>query len=730
MDASIAGKRHVYRHEAMRRLVSPRSIAVVGASPRAGSFGLRTLTNLSTFKGAVYPVNARYRNVAGLDCHASIAALPEVPDCAVIAVSRDLVEAAVAECVAAGVGGVIVYASGYSETRRPEYQDLQARLVRMVEGTQTRLAGPNSMGVNNYAAGALMTFGRMPEPRPLAACSIGIVAQSGGLCMSLSQAMEHGVSISHAVTVGNAADVGIADFVSYLAGDPSCHAIACVFEGIADPARLLEAAEIAWTADKPVVVYKMATGEKGAATALSHTGFLAGSDAAYRAAFERAGFAVVDRLEDVVEITAFLAKAGRARGIGAGVASTSGGGAVMAADKAEVHGVQLPPPSEETLVKLRANVPEFGSAGNPCDMTAQVLNDENVLSACAEAMLADPSYSALVVHHTFADEVSTRRLPLWSRLATQYGKMVCNYWSAEWLEGPGALESETSPGLATFRSMDRCFAALAAWQARETRRATLEREAQAEQRKQRGQHPESTAGARIRRDAVAALLAGATQTTLVEREAKNIIQHYGIPVVSERLVHSAQSAVEAARELGLPVVMKLESPDVAHKSDAGVVLLNLKDEGEVREAYERIMETARAIVPQPRIAGVLVQPMLASGVEVILGMHTDPVFGPLVVVGLGGIFVELLEDTAVGLAPVSHAEAQSMLRRLRGQRVLAGFRGGAAVDLDRLADMVCRFSQFAADHAGAVAEADVNPLICDGGRMVAVDALIVRRGAP
>lgn len=695
----------------MARLLAPRSIAVVGASARPGSFGARAIENLRGFDGTVYLV-ARAEQIGGQRCYPSVSALPEVPDCVFIAVAREAVEPVVAECAALGVGGAIVVASGYTETAKPERVAEQARLVAIAQGAGMRLVGPNTIGLVNYGTGAALTFSAMPKRRALLPHAIGIVSQSGSLGFSLAQAMERGMSVSHVLTAGNSCDVDVADYVAYLADDPACRAIACVFEGLAQPRRMIAAAERAWRADKPLVIYKMATGTEGAAAAMSHTGSLAGSGAAYAAAFARAGVVQVDKLEALVEAAAFFAKAPRPLAYGVAVVATSGGATIMAADKAEVHGVPLPQPGAAAQAVLDARIPEYGSPRNPCDITAQVLTDPGSLHDCADALLADPAFGALVTSHAYAYQSATDRLPVFSRAAAAHGKIVCNVWAPEWLGGPGAAETEQDGHLALFHSMDRCFAALAAWHRRD---ALMRAPAVVAARLSPGGAAE----------AARAVLADAGPV-VAEAAAKRIFAIYGVPVTDERLVQDADGAVAAADALGYPVALKAESADIPHKTEAGVVRLDLRDAAAVRAACDAILQAAHAIRPAPLLHGVLVQPMAPAGVEIMVGGRTDPLFGPLVVVGLGGVFVELLRDTALAPAPVSAAEAAAMLRGLKGAAVLAGFRGGAPVDLEQLAGIVARLSEFAADHRDGVAEWDVNPLIAAGSRIVAVDGLIVK----
>ncbi|SFU48633.1 acetyl-CoA synthetase [Methylobacterium sp. 174MFSha1.1] len=716
MTAGESARRDPYAPEAMARLVAPRSVAVVGVSERPNAFGSRTVANLKAFDGRLYQISARHTELAGRPCYPSVAALPETPDCVVIATPREAVEPVVRECASMGVGAVLVLAAGFAETGKPENVALQQRLVGIARDADMRLVGPNTIGLVNYATGAGLTFSAMPERRPLAPHAIGIVSQSGSLGFSLGQGIERGVSVSHVLTAGNSCDVDVADHVGYLAQDPHCRAIACLFEGMADPGRMLRAAALAWEADKPLVLYKIATGQEGARAALSHTGSLAGSDQAYAAGFSRAGVIQVDRLEALVEAAAFFAKAGRPRARGVAVIATSGGATIIAADKAEAYGIALPQPGPEAASVLAAQVPEYGSTRNPCDVTAQVIGSADSLAACAGALLADPLYGVMVTSHAYAYESATVRLPVFSRAAAAHDKLVCNVWAPEWLGGPGARETESDPHLALFHSMDRCFATIKAWHRRDALRQAG--------RTGEGRIADPAAKARME-----ALLGETAGSSLTEREAKAVMALYGIPVVEDRPVASAAEARRAARALGFPVVLKGESPDILHKTEAGLVKLGLGSDAEVERAYAEILAAAEAIAPKPDFRGVVVQPMIPRGVEVMVGARHDPQFGPLVVVGLGGVLVEILRDTALSLAPVGREEAEAMLRGLKGAALLDGFRGAPAVEVPRLAEIVSRFSELAADAGGAVAEMEINPLICARDRIVAADALIVKGGS-
>lgn len=695
------------------RVFNPRRIALLGATPRAGSFAARTLANLRGYAGELYLVNAKYPEIDGHRCYASLAELPAVPDAVIVALPNNLVEAAVAECAALGVGGVVIYASGYAETGRQADIDSQARLAALARETGLRILGPNCMGLVNYGCGAVQSFQQFPPACESNGHAIGLVSQSGALALSLSQAVERGVSFSHILTFGNGADVDVADMIEYLSGAEECRAIACVFEGMAHPGRLVRAAELAFQRNKPLILCKLATGEQGAQAALSHTGALAGAEELYRAALARYGVVFVDHFESLLEVAAFFAKAPEPLATGAAIVAASGGAGIMAVDKAEFHSVPLPAPAPETRAVLKANIPDFGSASNPCDVTAEVVNNPQSLEACLQAMGRDPAYGALVVAQTVAGDAFTPRLKLYSDIQASYGKPVCAVWLSAWQNGPGSREFERDPHVAVFHSMDRCFFALAQWQ----RRAQLRRA------------PEAVAAA-----AEPAAVACVRQTlrdvdglpVLTEREAKALLAQYGVSVNREVQVNDWPAALDSARAIGFPLALKLESPDVPHKTEAGVVRLNIRDEAGLRQAYDEIMANAAMITPPPRINGLLVQEMVGAGVELIVGARMDPEFGPFIVVGHGGVLVEIIKDSAIAPAPVSPRQAKDMVRSLKGAALFDGYRGGPAVDLDVVAELISRISRFIADHEGDLAELDINPVICGAGRVVAVDALIIK----
>jgi acyl-CoA synthetase (NDP forming) len=705
--------RAIYGRAELERLIEPSSIAIVGLSQNPASFGARTLVNLRHCTGPrIYGVHPTASELHGVTCYPSVGAIPETVDCAIIATPREAVTPLAEQCAAAGVGGCIIYASGYAETGREERIAEQLKLAAIARESQMRIVGPNCIGIINNFTRAGMLFLGTYDQTPWRPGPIGLISQSGALGFTIAQACERGGNFSHYFTAGNSCDIDVCDFMSYLVEDPNCRVITCLVEGLKDGERLLEVGEKARRADKPIVIYKMATGSAAAQAAMSHTGSITGSNAAYDAAFRRDGMIAVDNLEQVYETAAFLAKAGRPRATGVAVMATSGGACVLTADKAELHGVPMPQPGPAAQALLESVVPDFGSPRNPCDVTAQVINNPNSFTECSRAMLADPAYGALVLPQVVVGELTIQRVPVISALAREAGKPICLAWMTEWLEGPASDLYEADPHVAMFRSTDRCFSTLAAWHRRAARlEAPVDRPRIA---------PAGPPAVIARR------LLAAAGSQISEREAKAVLAVYGVPVSGERLVQSADTAAAAAGELGYPVVLKVEAPAIAHKTEAGVVRLDLRDEAALRLAYAEIMIAAERVEPRPEIRGVLVQPMIPAGLELVIGARVDPQFGPLIVVGMGGVLVEILRDTACDLAPVDRVQARRMIESLRGYPLLAGYRGSRPVDLDRLADIIVRISELAGDLALDIAEIDVNPVICAGDKLIAVDALLIR----
>lgn len=693
---------------ALRRVLSPRSVALVGVSADPASFGARSTTNLRDFAGPVWTVNPKYagQELHGRPCYASVADLPEAPDCVLLALPRAGVLAGVQAAADRGAGGAIIYASGYGETGLPDRVAEEDALRETARARGLPLVGVNCLGIVDHTIRAGVTF--MPEyPRLTApAGGVAVTSQSGALGYALMQAAERGFSLCHMATAGNATDLDVCDLAAYQLSMPECRSVALAVEGLRDARRLFLLGDAARKAGKAVVVLKLGRGEAGAAAAVSHTGSLAGSADAWSAAFRRAGMAEVEDFDALLETAGLFAKAPRPKARGVAIVTPSGGAGIMAADHAEALGLDMPQPAPETERVLRGAIPEFGAPRNPCDLTAQVATNPAMFDACMDAMLGDAQYGVVVMPVVYSHHATTRgRMESMRPHALKHGKPVCIAWISEQLEGPGALAADSAPELPLFRSTRRLMDAIRLW---------LEHDAGA---------PEGTPAAPPGLGgAVASLPAGGA--VLMEAEAKALFARAGLPVVEERRAATADAAAEAAAALGFPVVLKLDSPDIAHKTEVGGVRLDLGDAAAVREAFDAIAASARRQAPDARVDGVLVQRMARRGVELILGAKRDPQFGPMVLVGTGGVQAELWRDVALDLAPVAAGRAEAMLRSLKGFPLLDGFRGAERADIRAVAEAVAAFSVLVAAAGERIAEAEINPLIAGPWGCLAVDGLV------
>lgn len=718
----MPNRQHVFGRKEMARLIDPQSIAVVGASESPASFGYKTLENIDIgYAGRVYPINPKYQTIRGLPCFPSLEALPEVPDCVVVIVPMEQVEPLVIQAAAMGVGGMVVYSAGFAEVGDPALIAIQQRIARIAAQSGMRVFGPNCVGIINFTRRLGLTFMPKFNEMPIHPGTIGLVSQSGALGYCVLQAAERGIGFTHYLAPGNSCDVDVCDMINYLVEDEATKVIACLFEGVRDGGRLLQAAQRALAAGKPLLIYKLANTEIAQRTALSHTGTLAGSNDAYRAAFRATGVVVIDNWEELLETALLFAKASEPVTDGIGVMASSGGAAIMAADKAAEFGVRLPPPEKSTSEKLAAVIPHFGSTANPCDLTAESLRNAQMYGSCIKAFADDPNFAAIVVPMMSANKPATvDRAQYLSDLAVTLTKPVCLVWVNEWHQGPGSEVYDASEKIVMFRSMMRCIKALKSWIAYYGNRDRL-----------LARTDSGTALAAAHQTAAPAGLGNRTGT-LGESDSKKILASIGVPVTGEFLVQTIGEAKSAAQALGYPVALKVDSPALPHKTEAGVIRLGLRDEAALCTAFAELAHIVRGLGAKPgaptAINGFLVQEMVSDGIEMMIGVKRDAQFGPLVMCGFGGIDLELTRDVAVALAPVTQEEAMDMIRSLAKYPLLDGFRGQALRDVNALAEALVKLSDFAAGEGARVAEIDVNPLMLRIAGVKAVDALVVLEG--
>jgi acyl-CoA synthetase (NDP forming) len=462
----MTAQRNVYSAEALGRLLSPRSVAIVGASTRPGTIGNNALLSQKDFAGAVYPINPNATEIDGFRAYPDLASLPEAPDCVILATPRASVEPLVEECAAIGAGGIVLFASGFAELEDPAHVAAQERLAQAAIRHGIPLLGPNCIGFANIAHDAYMTFVPvLPKPQ-VTSRAIGVVTQSGALGFALAQAATRGVSFSHVLATGNACDIDAADMVSYLSAAPECAVILCVVEGLRHPERMVGAARAARSAGKPLILCAAASSPDGAIAARAHTGSVAGTLDPYRDALRAEGAVLVPEFDRLIEIAAFFSKVpDQPASRGAAVIATSGGAAIFAADAATCHGVALPQPDPQVLAELGKHIPDFVTIRNPCDVTAQNGNNPEAFNDCVRALAASDLYGAMVVPQTYSWRGTEERIEGLARAAAESSKPVCLVWMSEDLAGPSARLIEQS-NMAFFRSMDRCFGAIALWHER------------------------------------------------------------------------------------------------------------------------------------------------------------------------------------------------------------------------------------------------------------------------
>ncbi|PHQ66450.1 MAG: CoA-binding protein, partial [Sneathiella sp.] len=591
------------------------------------------------------------------------------------------------------------------------------RIVDLGRETGVRIVGPNCVGLVNTTLGAGLNFMPGFYKTKLIDGPISIISQSGGLGYTLFQGMERGAGISKYLASGNSCDVDVCDYISYLADDPGTKVIVCLLEGVKDGARFVEAAQKAYDRGKPLLVYKMGVGELSRKTAMSHTGTMVGSREAFDAAIAKTGAVAIKRLDGLLEAANFFARAGAPRsGKGVGVMATSGGAAVVTADKAEEHGVVLPPLAKTTAEKLSKIVPGFGAVANPSDLTAEVLKTKESFIGCFDAFAEDPSFDAIIVPLVFASpESSGTRTPIMCEMARRTGLPIVGIWMNDWLEGPGSEVLDADTRACIFRSTDRCFETIALWQEWHRRRKLPK------EKKIQGRLSPTSATDNAKK-IIGAMKPG--EKSLDETKAKQLLAEYGIAPLKEAFAATPDDAVREARAIGFPVAVKIVSPDILHKTEVGGVRLGLPDEGALRAAVEEMISAVSAKLPDARIDGVVVQEMAPDGVELVVGATIDEQFGPLIAVGLGGTMVEILQDTAVRLAPLTPADVGEMLAGLKCYPLLTGFRGSKSVNLEAVTDLIVRFSEFVSDLPDYITEVDINPVIATTERAVCVDALI------
>jgi len=679
-------------------IMNPSSIAVVGATNRPGSVGLAVFRNILTsgFQGVLYPVNLKAKSVQSVKAYPKLMDIPDEVDLAVVIVPAEIVPSILEEAGQKQVKAAIVITAGFKEVGG-QGVELEQRLKEVSTRYGIRLVGPNCLGIINNDENVRMNASfatKMPK-----AGNIAFISQSGALCTAvLDYAEGRNIGFSKFVSFGNKADVNEADLLRYLKDDPATNVILMYLEDITNGREFLEIArEITWQAHKPILAIKSGRSAEGARAAASHTGSLAGSDSAYDAIFYQSGILRVEGVDELFNRAIAFARQPIPNGNRIAIVTNAGGPGIMATDAAIRHNLIIATFSEDTKQKLKQELPSTASIENPVDVIGDATHER--YEAAIRHILMDKNVDGAIVilsPQAMTDILETAEIV--PHVAKDINKPVlCSFMGiVDVSEGIRYLEKHGIPNYAFPEAAVRVMASMAFYgnllslDKREVRRVTADRDSAAVIIKKR--------------------LAGKESYYMSEREANEILQCYGFPVLKSVLVRSLSHVADAAEEVVFPVAMKICSPDIVHKFDAGGVRLKIKTKEEARGAFEEIVENAKKFAPSAKIDGVLIERMARRGVEVILGAVRDEKFGPICMFGLGGTFVEAMKDVTFRLAPMWEISAEIMIRTIRAYRILKGVRGAPPCDIDSIKDCILRLSQMLAEHP-EIAELDINPLI-------------------
>lgn len=698
-------------YTSLSALLAPRSIALVGASDdpaRIGGRPLRYLRN-SGFKGTVYPVNPKRDTVQGVPAFASIAALPEAPDVAILAVPAAGTVQAVRESAEAGVKAAIVFSAGFAETDE-DGAAMQAEMTAIARESGMRLLGPNCLGVFNSANGYYGTFsaafdGGFVKPGPIA-----VVSQSGAYGSHVMHlARERDLGIGYWITTGNECDVDVAEALRWVVDQPDVNVVMAYAEGVRNRDAFIEALDIARQRRKAIVFMKVGRSEVGARAVSSHTAALAGSDVVFDAVFRQYGVWRAKTTAEQIDVAYACARGVYPKNDTLGIFTLSGGFGIQMADDAAANGLDVAPLPDDAQSKLKSLLP-FSSPRNPVDATAQALTDMPLMASFISMMLKEGNYGFFTGIFGSGPTSPSFSGKLREAMVSASAGVSDTIMSLTMTAPREIVRTYEDKGFLVYEDGSALMVALG---------ALVHFRKSFDMAADGGRKTEPLTPVAIGTE------------PLSESEAKKLLAPAGIAFPPEHIVSDLDGLRVAAASVGFPLVLKIVSPDIAHKTEVGGVLVGLKSLEEAEKGYETLLKNVAGKAPDARIEGVLVAPMISGGVETIAGIVRDPVFGPVVMFGLGGVFVEVLKDVTFRAAPFDVEEAHRMIREIRGYPMLEGVRGAPPADVDALADMLSALSRFAAANADAIESVDLNPVrVLEKGRGVAaLDALIVPAGA-
>lgn len=698
------------------KIFRPQSVAAVGASDKAGTVGFAIIDNLlkGGFKGKIYPVNPGHKLVRGRKSYPSVKKIPNTVDLAIIAVPAKAVAAVIKECGEAGIGGAIIISAGFRESGT-EGKRLYEEIKRLGRLHGVRIIGPNCLGIIAPTLGLNASFAsRMALPGKIA-----FISQSGALCTAiLDWSVSQSVGFSHFVSVGEMVDVGYHDLIDYFGADPNTACILIYMESLAEPRKFMSAAR-AFSRQKPIIILKAGQSEEGAQATLSHTGSMAGNDAAYDAAFRRAGIIRVQTISQLFNVAQALATQPRPAGNRLAILTNAGGPAVLATDFLMKNEGQLAQLSPDTMKALNSFLPTHWSHGDPVD----VLGDTPAANygKALKLILDDPNVDAVLTitaSQAVISEADIARQVVENAKDTHKTVLACWMGETDVAAGREILEQG---GIPNYRYPEEAVLAfLRMWRYGSNLELLYETPPTAPE----AFLPDKEAAAAIIQKAL-----DAGRLTLTEPEGKQLLACYDIPVTQNAVAKTPEEAVQVAQRIGYPVAMKIDSPDIGHKVDVGGVLLHINTPLEVRGAFELLLENARSHRPDARIDGVLVEKMVKKEFELLVGAKKDPVFGPVIAFGLGGTAVEVFQDIHLGLPPLNMALARRMIERTKVFKLLQGYRGKPGVNLQDLQFLLIKFAYLVMDFP-EIKEIDINPFVMDSEGGVVLDSHIVLEKLP
>ena len=689
------------------KLLRPRAVAVVGASEKSG-FGGDTCRNIlenQADTSHVYPVNPKKETVFGKKCYPTLADLPEEIDLVILCTSQKTIVDFLKQAKAKGAGAAVVYASGYSEVGTAEGKAFEKELVDAAKALDMVVMGPNCAGYINFGDD-IFSFAFIGDYKGKKG-NIGFVSQSGQFCIDMMKSAE--MKYSFAISAGNSAMVQMEDYLNFLIDDSNTKVIALYLEGVKNPHKFEACLKKAMEKKKPVVILKAGRSPKGQATAASHTGSMAGSDKTYDAVFEKFGVIRADDMQDLRSTASLLATLRvLPKKPAFSAMCLSGGETAVSADTGFLHGIEYPDFSEVTLKKLNDMLPDFATPRNPLDMTAALCYDADAFASGITTVMSDPSIEMGLVGLTISDKVTVSNDIMFEGIRRAFEQIpdkplaVMSFMEAA--RNKELVERFQNAGIPVLPTTKYGFRALQHLQDFISH-DTIKREA-------RLAIPEAHS---------------ANTRALSEYESKKLLADNGVPVDLGYIAKTKAEVKEYAEKIGYPLVMKVESNDILHKSDVGGVMLNIKSLEQAEEAYDKILANAVQHAPNAKINGILMQKMLKAGTEMIIGLNSDPQFGPMLLVGMGGVFVEVFKDAALYPVPLNHDEALHMLQSLKSFKLLNGYRGNPPADIEALTDMMVKISDFAYRKKDTLKELDMNPLfVYPKGEGVAIaDALAV-----